>query len=317
MVEESNSLLKNLLIVGGSGFIGKWVAKEGINRGYKVTVISLNIPNKEQKVDNVSYLIADITNQNAIKKSISSERFTHVVNLGGYINHALYREGGRQTLDTHFSGLLNLVESLDLDLLKSFVQIGSSDEYGDIPAPQKEDSYPSPISSYSVGKVAATNFLQMLHRTEGFPVIILRFFLVYGPGQDKTRFLPQIILGCLENNVFPVSKGEQLCDFCYILDAVSAIFLSLESSNVNGEIFNIASGNPVSIRSVVQKITSLVGSGKPEFGAIDYRLGENMKLYADVSKAEKKLGWVSKFNFEEGLTSTIDSFRKKGSAGCL
>ena len=70
-----------------------------------------------------------------------------------------------------------------------FVQIGSSDEYGNIKAPQHEESREHPISPYSIGKLASTQFLQMLHRTEGFPAVILRPFLIYGPGQDNKRFI--------------------------------------------------------------------------------------------------------------------------------
>ena len=65
--------------------------------------------------------------------------------------------------------------------IKRFVQIGSSDEYGNIKAPQQEESREHPISPYSIGKLASTQFLQMLHRTEGFPAVILRPFLIYGP----------------------------------------------------------------------------------------------------------------------------------------
>jgi nucleoside-diphosphate-sugar epimerase len=311
LVEESNSLLKNLLIVGGSGFIGKWVVLEGIKRGYDVTVISSKLVNKDHRVKNVEYLTADINCKSELKKNISYKKFTHVVNLGGYINHSQYLTGGRNTLDVHFNGLLNLTELLDWSLLKSFVQIGSSDEYGDSPAPQKENYCPKPISSYSIAKAAATMFLQMLHRTENFPVVILRFFLVYGPGQDQSRFLPQIILGCIKNSTFQTSQGLQLRDFCYISDAVKAIFLALESSDANGEIFNIASGNAVSIKSVIEKIIFLIGKGRPEFGTIGYRQGENMELYAEISKAKDMLKWEPKVDLEEGLVRTIASLQKK------
>ena len=66
----------------------------------------------------------------------------------------------------------------------------------------------------------------MLHRTESFPATILRLFLTYGPGQNNLRFLPQIIKGCVNNQSFPTSAGEQLRDFCYVEDVVNAILLS-------------------------------------------------------------------------------------------
>ena len=67
----------------------------------------------------------------------------------------------------------------------------------------------------------------MLYKTEKFPVIILRLFLTYGPGQGSEKFLPQIIVGCLRDKKFPTSQAEQLRDFCFVEDTVSAIHLAL------------------------------------------------------------------------------------------
>ena len=210
----------------------------------------------------------------------------------------------------HFTGVINLIELLNQDTLKSFINIGSSDEYGDVNAPQSEIQRESPISPYSLGKVSATHFLQMLFRTEKFPVTILRLFLTYGPGQSSNRFIPQIISGCLKDISFPVSKGEQLRDFCFIDDVIRAIFLVFDSSKSAGEIINIASGKPVSIRYVIENIQNIIEGGYPEFGEIDYRSNENMHLYADVNKAKTLLNWQSKFTLNEGLLQTIQCLKK-------
>ena len=81
------------------------------------------------------------------------------------------------------------------------------------PPPQCEELREQPISPYSLAKVASTHFLQMLQRTEGFPAVVLRLFLTYGPHQDNRRFLPQIIQACLRDDEFAVSDGHQLRDF--------------------------------------------------------------------------------------------------------
>ena len=133
-------------------------------------------------------------------------------------------------IDAHFRGLQNILEVLPRSRLKRFVQIGSSDEYGDAAAPQHEKLREAPISPYSLAKVACTHFLQMLHRTENFPGVTLRLFLTYGPGQDSKRFLPQIIRGCLDDRAFPASEGEQIRDFCNVHDTVLADLESLECS---------------------------------------------------------------------------------------
>ena len=296
-----------MLVIGGTGFIGHHLLKTAKNKCWQTTSVSLNPPTEEQFVDGVRYLHFDMTDRNLVKKYLD-EDFDYVVNLGGYINHQLFREGGHDLIDTHFTALQNLLEVLSRQKLKCFVQIGSSDEYGIVPAPQNEELREQPISPYSLAKVASTHFLQMLHRTENFPAVTLRLFLTYGPGQDTGRFLPQIIRGCLDDSTFPTSAGEQLRDFCYVDDTIRAILQALVLPGAEGEVFNVASGKPISIRTMIEKVCALTGSGNPQHGEVPFRPGENMALYASVGKAEKYLQWKATTSLDKGLQKTIDWF---------
>ena len=308
MRKNSNSSSGKLLIIGGTGFIGVNVAKEAVNRGFQVSIISKNNCPSSKQLKGVEYIAVDITKKEDLLLELKDKHFHYVLNLGGYVNHASYFDGGSEVLKVHFNGTVNLVSCINKTNLQSFIQVGSSDEYGDSVAPQNENQREMSISPYSFAKSAATHFLQMLYRTEGFPVVILRPFLVYGVGQDDNRFIPQIIQGCINNNKFPVSAGEQLRDFCHIDDISNAIFLALSNNNAHGEVINIASGVSVSIKDVISLIKSLIGSGKPQFGLVPYRVGENMKLFADISKAKRVLGWSPKVNLVDGLKKVIDQY---------
>ena len=303
-------MAERLLIVGGTGFIGRNLALAAVMNGFDTIVLSIKIPTNERMVEGVEYLQANITNSIQIQNKLSTTKFDYVVNLSGYIDHYSFLEGGRQVIDTHFGGLQNLLQVLNWSSLKLFVQIGSSDEYGNLPAPQVEEMRESPISPYSLGKVASTQLLQMLHRTEGLPIVVLRLFLVYGPGQDNKRFLPQVINGCLSNAHFPASAGEQLRDFCYVDDVARGILMTLTNDKVNGEIINLASGKAISIRKVVQLVQKNIGQGTPDFGVVPYRIGENMALYADISKANKILGWEPTVSIKEGIERTVGYYQK-------
>lgn len=301
----------HLLVVGGNGFIGRHIVQYATALAWQVTSLALSSrPNSDASSSNVQNLLADISDANSLKKVLQNTSFTYVVNCGGYIDHSLFSQGGQKVFAAHFEGVLNLVKFLDRDVLKAFVNIGSSDEYGNAPAPQVETQREAPISPYSLGKAAATHFLQMLHRTEKFPASTLRLFLTYGPSQDQRRFLPQIISACLKNQSFPTSHGEQLRDFCFVQDTVEAVFAAFKSSAAQGEVINIASGQPVSIRQVIEKVQKLVGKGEPRFGEIAYRPGENMELYADISKAHQLLQWQPKVSLEQGLKKTIQWMRE-------
>jgi len=300
---------KRLLIIGGTGFIGKSLAREALLLGFSVVVLSLRCPSKKEKIQCVSYLQADINNFIDLQNNLVAADFEYVVNLSGYVDHAGFFTGGKAIIDTHFIGLQNITQILNWKKIERFVQVGSSDEYGGNEAPQHENMREMPISPYSLAKVANTHFLQMLHRTDNFQVVILRLFLVYGPGQGCGRFLPQIVEGCFSEKEFKTSLGEQVRDFCYIDDITDGILKALKCDNVNGEIINLASGNPISIRTVIEKVQTYIGKGSPKFGKIAYRTGENMSLYADISKAELLLGWRPKTAIESGIKKIVDHYR--------
>lgn len=297
-----------LLVVGGSGFIGHHVVRRGLALGWEVVSLGLNPPVAARIQSGARYVTADLARAESLA-ALGEKRFDYVVNLGGYVDHALFGNGGRRLIRAHFDGLLGLLEHLDRDAVRRFVQIGSSDEYGDGPAPQREDQRERPISPYSLAKVAATHFLQMQHRTEGFPAVTLRLFLTYGPGQDERRFLPQIIRGCLEDREFPTSAGAQLRDFCYVEDTVDAIFHCFACAEADGQVINIASGEPHTIRAMIERAVALIGAGRPQFGQVPYRPGENMALYADIAAARRLLGWEPRTSLATGLEATIDWMR--------
>lgn len=193
---------KNLLIVGGTGFIGSCVAKKALKEGYNITIISKNRPKLSKKIKNVEYISVDIRKKKNLFFKIKNKLFNHVINLSGYVNHSNYLNNRSNVFDTHFDGILNLVDCINKKDLLSFIQVGSSDEYGSNKAPQKETQREDPISPYSCAKTAATHFLQMMYKTYKFPIVILRLFLVYGVGQENNRFIPQVINGCLKKKNF-------------------------------------------------------------------------------------------------------------------
>ena len=309
-MEINNHHHDQLLVVGGAGFIGQHVVKKALTQGFNTTILSKNDCKAIDKLDGVTYLSVDISHKVSLLTRLEGKVFDYVINLGGYVDHANYLNGGDKVYDVHFNGVRNLVDCLDKSKIKGFVQIGSSDEYGNNPAPQSEIQREAPISPYSCAKVASTYFLQTLYKTEKFPAVILRPFLVYGPGQGIERFIPQIIKGCINNQKFPTSKGEQLRDFCFIDDVIHAIFSSLDNDNVHGEVINIASGKPVSIKRMVNTIVDMIGSGEPQFDQIAYRSGENMALYGDITKAKKLLDWKPSVGLEQGLAETIKWVKK-------
>ena len=123
---------KNLLVVGGTGFIGQHLVKQAAECNYNVIVLSSKKHIEKLDSQNIDYITADIRDFKQLKKALSNREIHYVVNLGGYIDHVNFMSGGHSVIDTHFNGVLNLVRCLDWSKIKGFVQIGSSDEYGNL-----------------------------------------------------------------------------------------------------------------------------------------------------------------------------------------
>ena len=298
---------KKILIVGGTGFIGYHLAKQSLKKGWQVTSISSKPPKKIRYLSKVKYIRCDITNKKLLE-SRTNNNFDYIVNLGGYIDHS----NKKKTFSSHYNGCKNLAEIFLKKTPSSFIQIGSSLEYGSANSPQKENikcNLKSIKSTYGKAKLSSSIHMINLFKKKKFPVTVLRLYLVYGPKQDINRFLPTIIDGCLKNKKFPSSKGDQLRDFLYVDDAVEAIIKSLINKNTRGQIINLGSGKPKLIKNVIEKVKKISKGGKPQYGDFKLRKFDIPKLFPNVEKARNKIKWKPKVSFEKGIRKTINSYR--------
>ena len=90
---------------------------------------------------------------------------------------------------------------------------------------------------------------------------------------------------------------------------VNAIILTLTDKRALGEVFNVGSGKPVSVKFIINKISNIIKKGKPQFNKIPFRKNENLKLYPSIKKIKKVLGWTPKTNLIQGLTKTINYYK--------
>ena len=298
---------KKILIVGGTGFIGYHLAKKSLKKGWQVTSISSRHPKKIRFLKKVKYIRSDITNKKLLTKNIKGT-FDYVVNLGGYVDHS----NKKKTFKSHYEGCQNLAQIFLKKKISSFIQIGSSLEYGTSKSPQKENikcNLKSVRSVYGKAKLLSSKYVINLFKKKNFPSTVIRFYLVYGPKQDINRFIPTIINGCLKNKKFPTSDGSQLRDFLYIDDAIRGIIMCLENKKSRGQILNIGSGKPKVIKRVIQMVKKVSKGGQPQYGMFKLRKFDIPKLYPNISKVKKKIKWSPKFSFEKGIKITVRDFK--------
>ena len=296
---------KKILVVGGTGFIGYHLAKKCLKKKWQVFSFSKNKPRKKRYLKNVTYLTGDLSKTKDLSKI--NQKYDFVVNLGGYVDHT----NKKKTYNSHFIGCKNLAKILINKEIKSFVQLGSSGEYGKLKSPQLESIGGNPKSIYARSKFLASAYLLNLYKKIKFPVTILILYQAYGPRQDINRFIPIVIDACIKNKKFDCSDGKQLRDFIYIDDVINVILKALHSKKSKGEIFNIGTGEPKKIKDVINFLTIKLKGGQPCFGKIKLRKDEIIEIYPNISKAKKILKWYPKTNFNKGLLKTIRYYKRQ------
>ena len=298
---------KKILIVGGTGFIGYHLANKCLKKSWQVTSVSSNPPKKIRHLPNVKYIRCDITDKKLLKKKLH-KNFDYVVNLGGYVDHS----NEKKTFKSHYLGCKNLTEIFLEKKISSFIQIGTSLEYGVAKSPQKENikcGIKKIKSTYGKAKFLSSKHVINLFKKKKFPSTVLRLYLVYGPKQDINRFIPTVVKGCLKNKRFPSSNGSQIRDFLYIDDATDAIICCLNNKKAIGQILNIGYGEPKIIKNVIEKIKKFSKGGYPQYGMFKLRKFDIPKLYPSIEKIKNNLNWKPRISFEKGIRLTINSYK--------
>ncbi len=296
---------KKLLVFGGTGFIGHHLLKRSVKENFLTTSVSTSRPTTLRKVKKVKYLVCDVRKFNNLKKKIKSD-FDYVVNLSGYIQHT----NKNTIIKTHLQGCKNIVNIFKNRNIKSFIQMGTCLEYGNLKSPQKEKAKCRPKTKYAKSKLKSNEFLKKMFNKNSFPFTSLRLYQAYGPNQKFDRLIPFIIKSCLKNKKFACSTGIQIRDFIYIEDLINLIFKIFKNKNARGKLYNVGSGKPVQVKKVIRSIVKILKSGQPQYGQIKMRKDEIKNLYPDIGKVKKEIKWYPQTSLSEGLRKTIINYKK-------
>ena len=163
------ALKKNLLVIGGTGFIGNHLIKHYSNK-YRITSISKNSSSITKKLLNVKYIISDLENSYEAKNFFSENKFNFIINCGGYVDHKDFLIDNDNIFNNHFKITLNILRYTAKSKPEKFIQIGSSDEYGYNASCPKEDTKENPFSPYSLGKLASTQACMIFAKQYNYPV---------------------------------------------------------------------------------------------------------------------------------------------------
>lgn len=205
-----------------------------------------------------------------------------------------------------------LLEACKGKKLNKFIFVSTSSVYGETLGMVSEDALPAPLSPYGVSKLTGEHLCRVYWRNEGVPVVILRYFTVYGPRQRSdmafNRFIRQILMN---RPITLYGDGTQSRDFTFALDcaAATAAVADVDAETVVGEIINIGGKERAMIKDVIILLEKLTGK-QAHVVRIGGLKGEPMHTWADISKAERLLGYKPMTSLEDGLRQEIEYLKR-------
>jgi UDP-glucose 4-epimerase len=300
---------RRVLVTGASGFIGSRLCERLAVHGAEVHAVSRsNRQGKEQSA--IHWWQADLAEIDALRQLFESSRPDTVIHLA---SHVVGGPNVDLVVPTLYS---NLVSTVNLLTIATKAGCGRIVLAGTMMAPRPGDSDAPAGSPYAVSKWASIEYARMFQALYGLPIVNLRIFMVYGPGQrDQQKLVPHTILSLLRGENPKLASGEWNVDWVYVDDVVDAFVAAAEAEGIEGRTLDVGSGQLVSVRDVVERLALLIDSEvEPIFGALTDRPGE-VPCVADVKQSTARLGWKPKISFDEGLRRTVAWYRERVGIG--
>ncbi len=317
------------LVTGGAGFIGSHLVEELLRRGHRVRVVDSFITGKldnleaarraaretppapAASVDPPELVTGDLADLEVACRATAG--------IDVVLHQAAIPSVPRSVDDPLTSNRANIDATVSLLVaardagVRRVVYAGSSSAYGDTPVlPKREDMPPNPLSPYALQKLVGEQYMHLFMRLYGLETVTTRYFNVFGPRQDPGSPYSGVIslfLRALTQGVPPTihGDGEQTRDFTYVANVVDGVLRAGEAERAAGEVINVATGSRISLNRLWTVMRNLNGSHlMATYGSA--RAGDVRDSQADISKAERLLGYRVRVPLEEGLRRTLAWF---------
>jgi len=307
----------NIVITGGSGFVGSYLCENLINDGHKIIVIDNLLTGSTENINNLmdnenfSFIEHDVQNHIEIEDKVD-----YVLHFASAASPKAYTEHPVNTLKAGSVGTINtlgLAKKHDAEYLLA----STSEVYGDpLISPQNEEYWGNvnpngERSMYDEAKRFAEAAVATYSRSYDLKTKIVRIFNTYGPRMQLNdgRVVTNFIVQALRNeNITIYGDGSQTRSFSYVEDTVAGIISLMNSSEY--DVFNIGNPNEMTVGQLAEKIIELTDSTS-EIKYLELPNDDPKQRKPDITKAKTKLNWEPKVNLEEGLTKTITWVQEK------
>lgn len=311
---------KNVLVTGGAGFIASHLVDLLVEKGSNVTVIDNLKDGKSENLEKsrgkICFKKLDVRDFDGLQQVIKEEEIEIIFHLAANANVPYSVENPKYDFETNTIGTFNVLKCCMDNDIKKVVYASSAAVYGEPEYTPIDENHPlNPISPYGASKLAGEKLGFAYHATYGIPFVSMRIFNTYGPRQR--RYVMFDFLMKLKENpkkLEVLGSGEQIRDYCYVIDTAKAFMLAAEKENAIGKAFNIAGGNPISIKKLaglMVRILGLGGNTEIYYTGKSWK-GDIVKLVADISKIKNKLEFKPEMRLDEGILKLKGWFENEG-----
>lgn len=296
------------LVTGGAGFIGSHISRALLALGHKVAIIDdLSNSKKENVPAGAEFFEGSITDNNLLAQAM--QNCDGVFHLAALVSVPKSMENPLATLEVNALGTLRILEAMRMAGVKKIVYSGTSAIYGDAGKEKNTEEFaPKPMSPYAYSKLESEYLIKTYSHLYGIESVILRYFNVFGPGQDPSSPYSAVVALFTDKvrngeKIFVYGDGSQTRDFIFVDDVVEANLQAM-NSKIYGEVFNIGRGESISILDLIAVLGKIFNRKiEPEF--LPPRTGDILHSCADISKARRLLAFNPTVNLEEGLRKCL------------
>jgi UDP-glucose 4-epimerase len=315
---------RRVLITGGLGFIGSNLAIRLANLGARVTIVDAMIPeyggnlfNIEPVRDRVAVNFGDVCDRLAMNWLVKGQDY--VFHLAGQVSHVMSMIDPFPDIEFNIKGTAVVMEAVrHHNPTAKVIFTGTRGQYG--PAsqlPVSETAPTNPKAIYEVSNLTAEKIIQVYHQTHGIPAVMLRLTNIYGPRAQMRHsqygvvnwFVRQALDG---EPIRVFGTGQILRDFVYVDDCVDAILAAATCDDAVGEIFNVGWDRPTSFLELAKTLERLCAGCTWHFApfSAERAAQEPGDFYSDITKIRRVVGWEPRTGLEDGLTRTLDYYRR-------